>query len=86
MAAHVTTSCRHAITWTMVPPVAIMGSDTSTLSSGANVAGSLFRYHDACRWVVMECHPLPLQPVWRNAPLSRAGPDMDPDASSYNVV
>ena len=43
------------VTCTMVPPVAIMGSDTSTLSSAAKDAGSLFRYHDACMQAVT--HP-----------------------------
>lgn len=36
-----------ALAFTMVPPVAIMGSLMSSRSSGAKVAGSLFRYHDA---------------------------------------
>lgn len=49
-----TLTCLVIVTCTMVPPVAIMGSDTSTLSSAAKDAGSLFRYHDACAWAVID--------------------------------
>ncbi len=46
-------------TCTMVPPVAIMGSLTSTRSSGPMDLGSLFRYSVGCRWAVWKSDSLP---------------------------